>query len=156
MQFIKETVIVEYSKYTASLYTVYTVYITWIASFPRLPFWLLTVAKTEGEGLVHLLCEWHQCLPSRQRRGAVPDCKNELEAFPSSVCPSTGVPDVCEAGNFSLIVQIKERMPEMWSVTPSPPLSTYIDIVCIIKWTRPSPTVFAYCNLDGGKAWERG
>ena len=28
MQFIKETVIVEYSKYTASLYTVYTVYIT--------------------------------------------------------------------------------------------------------------------------------
>ena len=49
-----------------------------------------------------------------------------------------------------------------WGI-PSPPLFTKVDtdVIHVIKWTRPSPSVFAYCKLSklddrDGKAWEQG
>ena len=37
-----------------------------------------------------------------------------------------------------------------------PPLSTYVDtdIINVIKWTRPSPSVFAYCKRSKTGRWE--
>ena len=47
---------------------------------------------------------------SRQRRRRVTNQKNKLEAFSCSMCPSTGVPSVCEAENLAIILWDKERV----------------------------------------------
>ena len=81
----------------------------------------------------------------------------ELEAFPCSVFPSAGVTNVCEAENLPLIVWDKECMQEMCSLVwglSSPPshLSTIdIDVIQVIKWTRPFHSVSAYCKTG---QWE--
>ena len=60
----------------------------------------------------------------RQRRGGVPDQKNELEALSCSFCPSAGVLHVCKMKKIALMVQSKERMCEMQLRTP--PHSVYL------------------------------
>ena len=40
---------------------------------------------------------------SRQRRGGIPEQKNELEAFPCSICPSAGL-EFCKVKNLPLVV----------------------------------------------------
>ena len=100
---------------------------------------------------MHVLCRWGE--------GGPPI---ELEAFPCSVFPSAGVTNVCEAENLPLIVWDKECMQEMCSLvwglsSPSSRLSTIdIDVIQVIKWTRPFHSVSAYCRLDSGKVWEQG
>ena len=39
---------------------------------------------------------------------------------------------------------------------PSPPLSTQVDtdVIHVIKWTRPSPSIFAYCKWSKTGQWE--
>ena len=97
---------------------------------------------------MHVLCRWGE--------GGPPI---ELEAFPCSVFPSAGVTNVCEAENLPLIVWDKECMQEMCSLvrglsSPSSRLSTIdidIDVIQVIKWTRPFHSVSAYCKTG---QWE--
>ena len=94
----------------------------------------------------------------RQREGGVPDQKNELEALSCSFCSTRFVSNICEAKHVTLLVQNEE-----WCVKcvlsirgPIPPV--YLgdtDVVYMIKWTRPSPSILHTASnpkLDGGKA----
>ena len=75
---------------------------------------------------------------------------------------SAGVSNIHDAKNVPLLVQNEERVHEMHSFdggSPPPPLSTQADtdIIHVIKWTRPLPSVFAYCQQSKtGRCWERG
>ena len=76
--------------------------------------------------------------------------------------PSAGVVKVCETKTKMYRSRLETKntcakcILSMWD--PSPPLSTKVDtdIIHVIKYTRPSPSVSSDQNLDGGKAWERG
>ena len=62
--------------------------------------------------------------------------------------PSTGVSNACKAKNVLLLVQNEECVHKKSSFDWGPPLSTQVDtdVIHMIKWTRPSPFVFAYCK----------
>ena len=64
--------------------------------------------------------------------------------------PSTGASNVLEAKNIPLLFQNEEHMCEVRSFDQGPlPPSVYLgrqNIIHVIKWTKPSPSVFAYCK----------
>ena len=100
----------KHSKYAASLYTLYTVYITYkLNSLIPTPSFLIAYSMPKRKGKawsIYYVNDINVYLVDRVGGGGetVPDCKNELEASPHSVCPSAGVPSTHEAGNFPLIV----------------------------------------------------
>ena len=76
-----------------------------------------------------------------------PLCYHCSQAFPPSSFWSAKI--------MLLLVQNEEHMHEMCSFDwgPLPPLSTWID-TDVIQWTRPSPSVFAYCKRSKTGQWE--
>ena len=79
--------------------------------------------------------------------------KTSLKSFLVVSAPSAGVSNVCEAKNIPLLFENKEHVREIPSLDGDPPpLDT--DVNHVIKWTRPSPSVFAYYNRS--KNWTVG
>ena len=97
----------------------------------------------------------------RQRWGGVPDQKNELEALSCSFCSIRFVSNVCEAKHVTPWFKTRNMCVKcVLSIRgPFPPV--YLgdtDVVYVIKWTRPSPSILHTASnpkLDGGKAWEQ-
>ena len=66
--------------------------------------------------------------------------------------PFAGVLNICEAKNVSLLVQTKNMCANMFFWSESPRVDT--DVIHVIKWSRPSPSVFAYCKRSKTGRWE--
>ena len=80
--------------------------------------------------------------------GGGPIEKMSLRPYLVVSAPSTGVSNVCEAINVLLLVQNEESMHKKCVLLigdPSPPLGRH-NVIHVIKWTRPSPSIFAYCK----------
>ena len=71
---------------------------------------------------------------------------------------STGVLNVRGAKNFPLLIQNEECVCKMHSLDGGPlPPSVYLgrqNIIHVIKWTRPSSSIFTYCKAI--KTWTVG
>ena len=84
----------------------------------------------------------------RQKWGGVPDQKNKLESFSCSSCPKCYGSNVKK--NVLLLVQMKNMCTKyaLSTGTSPPPLSTLgkYNVIYVIKWTRPFPSVLAYCQ----------
>ena len=80
-----------------------------------------------------------------------------IEALSCSICPIRWSFNVRKVKNVALLVQDKEHVHKMCSFNQgSLPLSVYTGVIHVIKWTRPSPSVFAYCkNWTLGRPWNK-
>ena len=108
-------------------------------------FKCLEYAKMEGESLVHFIT-WMRSVSTEGGGGAgSPNEGTSLRPLLVVFISSTGVLNVCKVKSVPLLVQNEERL---WVMhPPTPPPSAYqvdTDIIHVIKWTRPSPFIFAY------------
>ena len=83
-----------------------------------------------------------------KRRGGVPIDKTSLKPYLVVSVPSAGVSNVCEATNILLLVQNEECVHKMRCFNREPLLPSVDlgghNVIHVIKWTRPSLSVFAY------------
>ena len=154
----------KHSKYTASLYTLYTVYITYkLNSLIPTPSFLIAYSGRERPG--HLLCEWHQCLPSRQSGGEGRSLTVRMSWKPLLIVfvQALEFQTPMKQETFHSLFGTKNACLNtfFWSVTPS---------VYVPNWRRhwrhlhnkwpclllPFLHTVIDQKLDSGKAWERG
>ena len=128
-----------------------------VASFPGLPTVQFLIAcsiqKRRGKAWSILSCFVYV---GRQREGeGSPIEKTSLMPYVVVSAPSAGVLSIREAKNVPLLFQSKERVHKMHSFNRgSLPPSVYLGRQNVIKWTRPSPSIFAYCKQSKTGRWE--